>query len=304
MSLTAQVDLFERYLTSEKRAAARTIETYMRDLRDLVGFVTAEALPDAAEQLDVRHLRSYLAARPDAREPATILRKVSALRSFYRYLRRTQGVERNPAAELRTPRLKRKLPRFLHVEQAAETVEMPSVKGTTPAHVRDRAMLEVLYGSGLRVSELVGLDVDSIDLREGSARVLGKGSKERVVPLGKMAREALDEYVPLRASFLPKGQGSAGAALFLSGRGKRISVRQVQVLVKRYGMLATGTYTLHPHAFRHSCATHLLDAGADLRSIQELLGHASLSTTQRYTHVSVDQLQAVYAKAHPLAKKR
>jgi integrase/recombinase XerC len=297
-----QVDLFERYLTSERRASPRTIATYMRDLRDLERFVAAQELPDDAAALDVRQLRAFLAARPEAREPATILRKVSALRSFYRYLRRQKLVDRNPAAELKTPRLRRKLPTFLHVEQAAEAVEMPTSKGTTPAHLRDRAMLELLYGSGVRVSELVGLDVGAIDLREGSARVLGKGAKERIVPLGSQARAALAEYLRERPALL--GKGHDAGALFLSARCRRISVRQVQVLVKRYGALATGSSALHPHALRHSCATHLLDAGADLRSIQELLGHASLSTTQRYTHVSVDHIQAAYTKAHPLARRR
>ena len=266
MSLAEQVGRFERYLTSERRAAVRTVSTYMRDLRALEAFVQEEGLPDDAEKLDVRHLRSFLASRPDAREPATILRKVSALRTFYRYLRRTRQVERNPAADLKTPRLKRKLPTYLHVEQAAETVEMPTNKGTTAGHVRDRAMLELLYGSGLRVSELVGLDLSDVDLGEQNARVLGKGSKERVVPLGGQSIQALREYLDVRAELRTRRSDPAGErALFLSARGKRISVRQVQVLVKRYGMLSTGTSALHPHAMRHSCATHLLDAGADLR---------------------------------------
>ena len=305
VSLASQVETFERYLTSERRAAARTVSTYMRDLRDLAAFVQKQGLPDDAGKLDVRHLRSFLASRPDTREPATIHRKVSALRTFYRYLRRTKLVELNPAADLKTPKLRRKLPTYLHVEQAAETVEMPSQRGTTAAHVRDRAMLELLYGSGVRVSELVGLDLGHVDLEEQSARVLGKGSKERIVPLGGQSVRALREYLDVRGQLTARGVDvSSQSALFLSARGRRISVRQVQLLVKQYGMLSTGTSALHPHAMRHSCATHLLDAGADLRSIQELLGHASLSTTQRYTHVSVDHLQAVYTKAHPLAKGR
>jgi integrase/recombinase XerC len=302
VGLSAQIDLFERYLKSERRASPRTVETYMRDLRDLERHAAAEKLPDDAARLDVRQLRGFLAARPQAREPATILRKVSALRSFYRYLRRKGLATANPAAELKTPRLRRKLPAFLHVEQAAETMEMPTNKGTTAGHLRDRAMLELLYGSGVRVSELVGLDLAKIDLHEGSARVLGKGQKERIVPLGSQARAALTEYLAERPALL--GKAADDGALFLSARGKRISVRMVQVLVKRYGALATGSHTLHPHALRHSCATHLLDAGADLRSIQELLGHASLSTTQRYTHVSVDHIQAAYTKAHPMARRR
>ena len=303
--LAQQIERFERYLTSERRVAPRTSETYLRDLRTLLRYLTEQRLPLDAAQLDVRHLRGFLAHRPDAREPATIQRKVAALRALYRYLLRRGGLTRNPASELKTPKLRRKLPRFLSVEKASEVVEMPPHVGTRATHARDRAMLELLYGSGVRVSELAGLDLDAIDLKQGSARVLGKGQKERIVPVGHKAREALREYLDVRHELRSsKASASPESALFLSQRGRRLGVRQVQNLVKQYGMLATGTADLHPHALRHSCATHLLDAGADLRSIQELLGHASLSTTQRYTHVSMDQLQAVYTRAHPLAKKR
>jgi integrase/recombinase XerC len=217
---------------------------------------------------------------------------------------RRAGLVQNPAAALSAPKLRRKLPTFLSVEKAGETVEMPTDGGTDATRHRDRALLEVLYGSGVRVSELVGLDLASLDLAGGTARVLGKGNKQRIVPLGAATREALHEYLAMRPQLRHSACGTQdSAALFLSVRGERLGVRQVQLLTKRYGALATGSNALHPHALRHSCATHLLDAGADLRSIQELLGHVSLSTTQRYTHVSMDQLQAVYTKAHPLAKR-
>jgi integrase/recombinase XerC len=303
--LAAQIARFERYLRSERRAAARTVETYLRDLRALDAFLAEAGRALDADQLDVRDLRAFLAAAPDAREPATLQRKAAALRSFYRFLLRRGGARTNPAAELRSPRLKRKLPHFLGVEKAAEVVEQPDALGSGAARARDRALLELLYGSGLRVSELCGLDLGALDLSAGTARVLGKGGKERVVPIGSKARAALAEYLAQRATLLPrKASAQPEPALLLSARGRRLGVRQVQNLVKRYGMLSTGTSELHPHALRHSCATHLLDAGADLRSIQELLGHASLSTTQRYTHVSMDQLQAVYTRAHPLGKPR
>jgi integrase/recombinase XerC len=166
-------------------------------------------------------------------------------------------------------------------------------------------MLELLYGSGLRVGELVGLSLDDVDLGEARARVLGKGKKERVVPLGGKCVAALDAYLPRRAALAhPRTRALDGRALFVSARGKRIGTRAVQALVKRYGALGAGRADLHPHALRHTCATHLLDGGADLRAIQELLGHASLSTTQRYTHVSMEHLLRVYDAAHPLAKKR
>lgn len=304
MDLSQQLVAFEQYLVSERRLAKLTCETYMRDLHALAEHLARDARPLAAEQLDVRDLRRFLAEFGPL-EPATLIRKTAALRSFYRFLVRRGLVEKNPASALKTPKLRRKLPHFLAVEKAAEAVEMPTQVGTEPRHIRDRAMLELLYGSGIRVSELVGLNVHDIDLREGSARVLGKGAKERIVPLGQKTREALAAYIAERSRLhAKKHAGQDGSALFLGIKGRRIGVRQVQHLVKAYGGLATGTGDLHPHSLRHSCATHLLDAGADLRSIQELLGHASLSTTQRYTHVSMDHLQAVYTKAHPLARSR
>ncbi len=305
-ALETQIEAFERYLTGERRASKLTVSTYLRDLSALAAFVSKRS-PERADaaQLTVRDLRAFLASFDEAKEPATMIRKVSALRAFYRFLLRKKLAPKNPAAELKTPKLKRKLPTFLAVEKANETTEMPTALGTTATHLRDRAMLEVLYGSGVRVSELAGLDLDALDLPAGVARVLGKGSKERLVPLGSQAREALSQYLEVRHQLHDaKTQRQDPDALFLGARGERLGVRQVQKLVKRYGMLSTGTASLHPHALRHSCATHLLDAGADLRSIQELLGHASLSTTQRYTHVSVDKLQAIYTKAHPLARAR
>lgn len=305
-ALSVQCERFLRYLREERRASPRTVATYGRDLQALERWF-AESRPhkrDAAD-IDVRDLRAFLGATARNREPATIIRKVAALRAFYRFLMRRAALVHNPASELRAPRLRRKLPRFLSVEKAGETVEAPSGVGVRALEVRDRALLEVLYGSGLRVSELVGLDLARVDLAAATARVRGKGDKERIVPLGSKAVDALREYLPLRGELRHVKHGTQDEmALFLGVRGERLGVRQVQLLVKRYGALATGTGGLHPHALRHSCATHLLDAGADLRSIQELLGHASLSTTQRYTHVSVDRLQAIYTKAHPLSNKR
>lgn len=304
--LDGQIDAFLRYLALERRASPRTVSTYERDLRALARWASeslALSQRDAA-RLTVRELRGFLSATAPRREPATMVRKVAALRAFYRFLRRRQGLATSPASELKAPKLRRKLPRFLSVEDAAETMQVPSDRGTRAQHVRDRAMLEVMYGSGLRVSELTGLDLTSLDLDQATARVLGKGGKERIVPLGTRAVEALRDYLSARPALRSRTGAQDPSALFLGVRGERLKARQVQVLVKHYGALATGSSALHPHALRHSCATHLLDAGADLRSIQELLGHASLSTTQRYTHVSTDQLQAIYARAHPLARQK
>jgi integrase/recombinase XerC len=303
-TLTRQVERFLRYLSDERRASPRTVSTYARDLRALDTWLQKQAGRSlervAAEHLELRDLRSFLAAHGRDQQAATTIRKIAALRAFYRFMMRRAGLTYDPAAELSSPKLRRKLPMFLSVEKAGETVEMPTDGGTDATHHRDRALLEVLYGSGVRVSELVGLDLASLDLAGGTARVLGKGNKQRIVPLGAAAREALRDYLALRPQLRSTRGTQDTQALFLSVRGERLGVRQVQLLTKRYGSLATGSSTLHPHALRHSCATHLLEAGADLRSIQELLGHVSLSTTQRYTHVSTDQLQAIYTKAHPL----
>jgi integrase/recombinase XerC len=301
--LAAQIARFARWLGGERRAADKTQTTYLGDLERLERYCTKLALPLDARVLNARHLRGFLADGRAAPRAATTQRKLAALRAFYRYLARREDLKSNPCAELSAPKLRRKLPRFVNVDTAAELMEVPEATREGPLALRDEALLEVLYGAGLRVSEVCGLSLGDLELAEGTARVLGKGSKERIVPLGAKARAALSAYLPLRAQVAPSGLAlSAVDAVFVSVRGLRLSVRQVQVLVKRYGTVATGTSELHPHALRHSFATHLLDAGADLRSIQELLGHASLSTTQRYTHVSTDQLQAVYTRAHPLAR--
>jgi integrase/recombinase XerC len=177
-------------------------------------------------------------------------------------------------------------------------------KRAKPLKARDRALLETLYGTGVRVGELASMNIGDCDFTEASVRVLGKGGKERIVPLGQSALEALQAYLRERLGMLAKAKGGDGDALWLARGGRRLSIRQVQNIVRRHGTLGAGRGDLHPHAMRHSCATHLLDAGADLRSIQELLGHSSLSTTQRYTHVSVDRLMEVYDRSHPLARNK
>ncbi len=220
-----------------------------------------------------------------------------------KWLRRIGVLVKSPADELASPKVRRPLPTFLGVDAAQEVVESPGSDGDDASALRDRALLELLYGSGLRVSELCGLDVASLDLDGGSARVVGKGNKERIVPLGGKCVDAVRAYLAVRAELVhPKTGAQDPRALLLSRRGARLGVRAVQLLVHRYGALGAGRADLHPHALRHTCATHMLDGGADLRSIQEMLGHASLSTTQRYTHVSMEHLMKVYDQAHPLAR--
>jgi integrase/recombinase XerC len=303
--LAEQVAAFVRYLESERRASPKTVETYGRDLEALREFAREKKLPPDARRIDVTALRAFLATLFEGNAPPTLARKIAALRSFWRFLVRRGMAKENPAAALRTPKVRRPLPKFLTVDDAFRVMDAPVERAADPLAVRDRAMLELLYGSGLRVSELVGLTLSRFDLAERRARVIGKGDKERLVPLGAKSIEALEAYLALRPRLRhPKSGAQDPDALFLGRHGTRLTARQVQSLVRKWGALGAGRGDLHPHALRHTCATHLLDAGADLRSIQELLGHASLSTTQRYTHVSIDRLMAVYDKAHPLAHKK
>ena len=304
--LERQIDAFAQYLADERRSSARTVETYIRDLRSFRDFVREQGLPLDARELDIVALRGFLGSLFRTNQASTMKKKVSAIRSFFKFLLKRHLIDQNPASGLRSPKIAKSLPRFLTVDQAFRVMDAPpkEEKRAKPLMVRDQAMLETLYGTGVRVGELAGMNVDHCDFSESSVRVLGKGGKERIVPLGKSSVEALQLYLPARRGLLVKAKEGDADALWLSRNGKRLSVRQVQNIVRRHGTLGAGRGDLHPHAMRHTCATHLLDAGADLRSIQELLGHSSLSTTQRYTHVSVDRLMEVYDRAHPLAKDK
>jgi integrase/recombinase XerC len=302
--LDRTVERFVAHLEGERRAARHTVSAYRRDLAQLVAFAR-ERRPELrrAAEVDVLLLRGWLGQLARTHAPASIARKIAAARALFRWLERRGEVDKNPASLLALPKVRRPLPTFLNVDAAAEVVEAPDE--ASAEGLRDRALLETLYGSGLRVSELCGLDLGDVDLAAGggSVRVLGKGSKERVVPLGSKAAQAIGCWLERRGELVGARTGESDAsALFLSARGRRLGVRRVQALVHRYGALGAGRADLHPHALRHTCATHLLDGGADLRAIQTLLGHASLSTTQRYTHVSVDHLMKVYDAAHPLAR--
>ncbi len=293
--------LFGDYLTHEKRASGNTVAAYGRDLEELGRFLENAGLPSAPDRMDTVGIRAFLSHLYGKCSPATIGRKLASVRSFFKFLMRRELVSRNPAADVRTPRIPRKLPDFLTPDEANGVIEGDF--GDHPAALRDTAIVEVLYGGGLRVSEARGLDLDRVDLAGGTARVLGKGGKERVVPLGRKAVRALEAYLAVRDRIVRKGRTADAAALFINPSGDRLSVRAVQRMVRRRGLGAGTRVSLHPHALRHSCATHLLEGGADLRVIQDLLGHASLSTTQRYTHVNIDSLMGVYDTAHPLSHK-
>ncbi len=305
--LQALVERFAEHLSLERRASRHTVSAYRRDLHGLIAFLR-ERLEREPNIVDVTRvsLRGWLGHLAESLSPASIARKLSSVRALYVFLGRTGEVRDNPAALIQSPKLSRGLPLVLRPEAASEVIAVPLAGGENDAEaLRDRLLLELLYGSGLRVSELCALDLLALDARAGEVRVLGKGSKERIVPLGRMALEALERYLPRRKELAHRRTGFLDErALLLSARGRRLGARRVQELVQRYGTLGAGRADLHPHALRHSCATHLLEGGADLRVIQELLGHASLSTTQRYTHVSLDQLLSVYDKSHPLARAK
>jgi len=304
--LEQQIDAFAQYLGDERRSSALTVETYIRDLRSFRSYVREQGLPADARGLDIVALRGFLASLFRDNQASTMKKKVSAIRSFFKFLLKRQVIIQNPASGLRSPKIAKSLPRFLTVDQAFRVMDAPpkEEKRAKPLKARDQALLETLYGTGVRVGELAGMNIEHCDLSESSVRVLGKGGKERIVPLGKSAVEAIKDYLPARRGLQVKAKDCDPDALWLSRTGRRLSVRQVQNIVRRHGTLGAGRSDLHPHAMRHTCATHLLDAGADLRSIQELLGHSSLSTTQKYTHVSVDRLMEVYDRAHPLAKDK
>lgn len=295
--LRGLLEAFLEHLSYERGSSDHTIRSYRVDLDDFLGFLEEKGLPLAPEGLDHLHLRLYLGqlARRGLKR-SSISRRLSAIRSFFRYLKREGLIKCNPARLVSTPKFTKGLPRWLTVEEAFSLVEAPpqvDAKG-----IRDRAILELLYSSGLRVGELVGLDLGDVDLQEGLVRVLGKGGKERLIPVGSKACEALRLYLKVRGEFGPKED-----ALFLNRWGRRLSARSVGKIVKEYALRGGVLKPVTPHLLRHTFATHMLDGGADLRAIQELLGHARLSTTQRYTHVSLSTLMEVYDRAHPRAKK-
>jgi integrase/recombinase XerC len=297
--MTGEIGDFLNYLTYERNLSTNTVEAYRDDLESFAGFLCEDYLTMARDQLDLRrvdHLavRAYLAhlARRSLKR-SSIARHLSAMRSFFKYLMREGAVDANPARGVATPKGEKHLPSVLQTSDVAILLEQPDT--TTRLGIRDRAWLELLYASGLRIGELVGIDVDDVELRARLVKVRGKGSKERIVPFGSKAEEAVRAWMSAREA--PPDQH----ALFINYRGDRITARSVRRLFERYVRGAALRAGVSPHTLRHSFATHLLNAGADLRGIQELLGHASLSTTQKYTHLNDWQLIAVYRKAHPRA---
>jgi len=308
ITLSRAIDGFTSYLADERRFSPRTVTAYRTDLDRFADFWENEFANQPAEktpvvQLDTLAVRSYLASLHRGRlANRSIARHLSALRSFFRWACREGHLERNPARGVPSPRVPKALPRALTLADTESLLDA-DLEGSFPE--RDRALFELLYATGLRVSEAAGLDVEDVDFSARLARVLGKGSKERIVPFGEAAAESLEEYLPARAErrrgYAGPAEPSGGDPLFVNARGGRLTTRSMARLLKHRLRAAGLPAEISPHALRHTFATHLLEAGADLRAIQELLGHASLSTTQKYTHLDAARLAKVYRQSHPKA---
>lgn len=289
---------FEDYLVNERGLSMNTVRSYLIDLTDLADYLQQEG-EVSIDQLTIHDLRGWLAANYERNfAPATIARRAAAIRTFTLWAHQRKQLAVDVGAQLVSPKVGKKLPSILRVDQASELLNNLSSSADDPQAIRDSAMLEIMYAAGIRVAELVGLDIDDIDFGRNVLAVTGKGNKQRYVPLGIPAMKALVIYLnEARPNLITK---NSGAALFLGLRGKRIDQRVVRAVVAQV-LADNELLDIGPHGFRHSAATHLLEGGADIRSVQELLGHASLATTQRYTHVASERLKSVYNQAHPRA---
>ena len=299
--MTDDIRNFMGYLKQERGLSPRTVAAYKNDLQKFNAYLQLQRGDSPiSSEVDRQSVRSFLAhlVRKGYKR-RSIARTLTTLRSFFGYLSLSCGGAQDPTAGIPTPKLESRLPRFLDEKEAQNAVEMSYPEDLWG--FRDRSIMEMFYGSGIRLSELTGLDIDDVDTHAGTVRVLGKGNKERIVPIGRKAADAFHLYLNRRLGLVPPGGKSLESnALFLNRRGRRLTDRGVQKIVAKHLLRATGR-RLTPHVLRHTFATHLLNAGADLNAVKDLLGHASLSTTQIYTHVSVEQIKKIYRQAHPRA---
>jgi len=288
------LDGYLAHLATERRLSPLTVENYARDIRALFAATAGTALPE----LQIHHLRRAIAhLHGKGLDGKSLARMLSAWRGFFRWLARDHGYTHNPCAGLRAPKTKKALPHVLSPDEAARLMNLP---GEDALAARDRAIVELFYSSGLRLAELVSLAPDDLNFTEGTVRVTGKGAKTRVVPVGRHAREAIEAWLPQRTQLAQIGE----TALFLNRNGTRLGARQVQARLKTWALKLGLPQHVHPHMLRHSFASHVLQSSGDLRAVQEMLGHASISTTQVYTHLDFLHLAKVYDAAHPRAKKR
>ena len=292
------IEGFRKYLSSERNYSEHTVKAYLTDVNEFRKVLRDKNyMPEGKDlmpELDETPVRSYISWLYTRNSKVSIGRKIASIRTFFEYLLRAGVIKKNMAKHVPTPQGEKRLPVFLSVDEVVKLLETPGTD--TPLGARDSAIMELLYSSGLRVSELTGINLADLDLKTMNVKVLGKGSKERLTPIGSKAVEALEKYLPLRLDLKPKGD-----YLFVNSRGGRLTPRSVDRIIKKYALTAGIPKSISPHVLRHSFATHLLGGGADLRAIQEMLGHKSLSTTQRYTHTSVEKLMEIYDKTHPRA---
>jgi integrase/recombinase XerC len=291
------IERFLNHLQHQRRLSPHTVSNYHRDLTRLNEFADRQHLAEW-KQLDAGHVRSYVAWRHrNGLDGRTLQRELSALRSFFSYLIGEKAAEHNPGVDIPAPKSEKRLPSHLNVDQTARLME---ISGDDPLTLRDKAIMELFYSSGLRLAELLSLDIDSIDPRDATVQVTGKGAKSRVVPVGRMALAAIDAWLKVRAPMASADE----KALFISRNGRRLSPRSVQQRLRLWSIKQGIDGTVHPHMLRHSFASHLLESSGDLRAVQELLGHSDIATTQVYTHLDFQHLAKVYDQAHPRATRR
>ncbi len=296
------IDDFSTYLRHERRASPHTHKNYLVDIGQFFQHLE-KRFPGISNdgvthigKIDATAVREYLGGMFESHSPSSIARKLASLRTFFQYCLRRELVASNPAKEVATPKIPKRVPRFLTVDEVYALLDAPT--GEDVLACRDRAIMELLYASGLRVGELVSLDIDALDLAGKTVRVIGKGRKERIVPIGEKARTAIAAYLERRQALVPDAEMRA---LFVNRHGGRLTARSIERMLNKYIKKCGLQKRVTPHMLRHTFATHLIGAGADMRGIQELLGHASLSTTQKYTHVGIENLMRAYDEAHPKA---
>ena len=295
------VDAFHDWLRVERGYSPRTVDSYLSDVKELYLFCQQN---EEIDPMRTETLRRFVGSLHGKNSSASVARKLSALRTFFRFLQMQGEIDKNPLQGIANPRLVRYIPSFLTVDEVFCLLDAPG--NADKLALRDKAIMEVLYATGMRVSEVVSCNTGDLDFDSGMVKVTGKGNKERIIPFGRATEEALKRYFPQRQTLITarvaRGGRAEKDALFLNNQGTRLTARSVERLIGNYGRRAGIQVTVTPHALRHSFATHLLEMGADLRTVQELLGHVSLSTTQKYTHVNMEHLTRVYDAAHPLAQ--
>lgn len=301
-NISEYMDSFARWLTVEKGYSDHTVTNYLRDVQGLADFLGADCF---VSDIDKAKIRAFIYSLSKTNKESSLARKLSALQTFFRFLQKEKKIDSDPLLGVARPKQGHYIPAFLSVDEVFSVMDAPSDEDTFCE--RDKAILELLYSTGMRVAELVSLQMSCLDFETEVVTVTGKGNRQRLVPMGTPAQDALHKYFPQRdvliCACLGRGNVPAADAVFLNSRGKRLTTRSVERSVKMYAEKAGILTVVTPHALRHSFATHLLEMGADLRMVQELLGHRSLSTTQKYTHLNLDHLMEVYDKAHPMARK-